>query len=84
MQSPEARDNGNVDRRAFLIGAGGALLTLASGCGSAATTQEASSGVRSGARIVKAPKGAPSTLQQAIRGHVFQRGQPGFTAAAHV
>ena len=84
MQSPEARDNGNVDRRAFLIGAGGALLTLASGCGSAATTQEAGSRIRSGARIVKAPKGAPSTLQQAIRGHVFQRGQPGFTAAAHV
>jgi FAD/FMN-containing dehydrogenase len=84
MQSPEENDRENLDRRAFLIGAGGAVIMLATGCGSGAKTQPASSGVRSSARIAKVPKGAPSTLQQAIRGHVFQRGQPGFTAAAHV
>lgn len=84
MQPPEAIEIDNLDRRAFLIGAGGAVLMLASGCGSEVKTQQASSGVRASAHITKAPKAAPSTLQRAIRGHVFQRSDPGFTAAAHV
>ena len=84
MDSPEARDADNVDRRAFLIGVGGAAVALATGCGSGATTPPASSIVRASARIGRARRAAPRTLQQAIRGHVFQRGQPGFTAAAHI
>jgi FAD/FMN-containing dehydrogenase len=81
MRPRDAHDAEKVDRRGFLIGASGAVLMLASGCGSEASVQQLTTGVRKArARIAKAPR----TLQQAIRGHVFQRGQPGFPSVAHV
>jgi FAD/FMN-containing dehydrogenase len=84
MRSLDVIDVETLDRRGFLIGAGGAVLVLASGCGSEATTRQLNSGISASARIAKVPKAAPRTLQQAIRGHVFERGQPGFPAVAHV
>ncbi len=72
-------ENGTLDRRAFLIGLGGAGLALAAGCGSSATETTARR-----VNSVLAAARTPHTLQQAIRGHVFERGQPGFVSASHV
>ena len=68
----------NLDRRAFLIGLGGAGLTLAS-CGSphVATVR------RAPARTLP-PSPVLRGLRRAIRGHVFLPGDPGFIGAAHV
>jgi hypothetical protein len=78
-------DGDSLDRRAFLAGLGGTAAMLAAGCGSgskhSSSTATASS---TSSHATKVPSGGPHTLQQAIRGHVFERGQPGFTAAAHV
>jgi FAD/FMN-containing dehydrogenase len=66
--------NEGFDRRSFLAGAGAALV---SGCAPAVVS--AGSGT---AR--KLPSRVPRTLQQAMRGHVFTRGDPGFPSVAHV
>jgi FAD/FMN-containing dehydrogenase len=71
-------EHGALDRRTFLVGLGGAGAALASGL-------DASSVPAVARRIAVARvRSAPRTLQQAIRGHVFVRGQPGFISAAHV
>jgi FAD binding domain/Berberine and berberine like len=72
-----------LDRRAFLLGAGGlGLALLGAGCGEAA---QALSGGSSGAGAPgRIAKGVPKKLEQAIRGHVFERGAPGYTGAARV
>lgn len=74
-----------LDRRAFLSGLGGVGLALVAGCGGSGTqtTRLASSLGPAGLRA-RASQASARTLQQAIRGHVFLPGQPGFTAAAHV
>src|SRR5438067_508128 len=79
--SASARDV--VSRRAFLFTMGSAGLALtALGCGSGhkeGTTRP----VRS-APVHQPGPPTPSTLQKAIRGQVFERGQPGFTVATQV
>ncbi|MDQ6607194.1 MAG: FAD-dependent oxidoreductase [Actinomycetota bacterium] len=74
-----------LDRRAFLAGVGSLGLALTTGRGASAKAKlppVTGAGPSSRARIAKA--GSPKTLQQAIKGHVFHRGQPGFGGAAHV
>jgi FAD/FMN-containing dehydrogenase len=71
-----------VSRRAFLAGLGSAGVALtALGCGSGhkSTKRPARS-----VPVHQPGPPVPSTLQQAIRGQVFERGQPGFTAAHQV
>jgi FAD/FMN-containing dehydrogenase len=82
--SSEGGDGESLDRRAFLIGLGGAGLILA-GCGSNAKTSHSGTGTRAttGARTT-VPRPLPGSLQRAIRGHVFERGSPGYSAAAHI
>jgi hypothetical protein len=70
-----------VDRRGFIAAGLGAGALALSGCGGAATRQAARKGPPRRYRI-RPP--APRRLAQAIRGHVFTRGAPGFLAAAHV
>jgi hypothetical protein len=68
-----------LSRRAFLGAAGASGLALFAGCASGdatATTDRAG-------RVARAAS-SPRTLQQAIRGRVFERGQAGFAAASHV
>ena len=81
-----------LDRRAFLGILGGAGAALIGACGGT-TTSHASVGVTTATRggvttatsTRKPPvAAAPKSLQQAIRGHVFSRGAPGYAAAAHV
>ncbi len=79
---PAERDDDRLDRRAFLAGVGGLGLALTTGCGGGAKAKAAG---KAGARTTGAiAKAAPRTLQQAIKGHVFKRGQPGFTGASHI
>ena len=80
MESLEPHVDDPVSRRRFLIGAGGAALTLAAGCGSG-TSHHTSTTSTTPATVSKPP---PGTLQQAIRGHVFERGAPGFPAVAQL
>jgi FAD/FMN-containing dehydrogenase len=73
-----------LDRRAFLIGAAGTTAALlVEGAGGLADGQVLARRAASG-RIARVPPAVPRTLQQAIRGHVFTRGAPGFTGAAHI
>jgi FAD/FMN-containing dehydrogenase len=70
--------NEQVDRRAFLVRAGAGGLSLAVG-------GEVSAQVARAARPSRRPRsGVPRTLQQAMRGRVFERGAPGFPQVAHV
>src|SRR5947209_6901204 len=79
--SPEGSEGGSLDRRAFLIGVSGAGLALATGCGGATKTSH--TGTRTQATTtVNRP--LPGSLEGAIRGQVIKRGDPGFTAAAHI
>jgi FAD/FMN-containing dehydrogenase len=77
--------NEPLDRRGFLAAAGASGVALLSGCSSAqvARTTAAVSGAARRPRV-GAAAGVPRTLRQAIRGRVFERGSPGFAAAAHV
>ena len=72
-------------RREFLAAAGVAGLSLAlSGCGEvAAGTAKRTAGLRNAA-ILPARSAPISGLQRVMRGHVFARGAPGFTAVSHV
>jgi FAD/FMN-containing dehydrogenase len=63
-----------IDRRSFLAAAGIGAASLALGTGTADASQ---------ARRALA-KPTPRSLAQAIRGHVFAPGSPGFTQASHV
>jgi FAD/FMN-containing dehydrogenase len=75
-----------IDRRTFLAGAGVATVALAAeaGCGGDAVkiATAAAATVRRGraGRVTRVPR----TLQQAMRGHVFRRGSPGFSAVSKV
>lgn len=76
-----------IDRRDFLARAGAGGLSLAvgataAGCGSGGATKVLDAALRSRKRKVGAP--IPRTFQQAMRGHVFNRGSPGFTSVAHI
>jgi len=62
-----------LDRRAFLAGVGTAGALVLGGCG-----------VSRVAGSLAASSGSAQKLARAIRGHVFARGAPGFTGAAHV
>jgi FAD/FMN-containing dehydrogenase len=80
--SSDGTESDSLDRRAFLIGLGGAGLTLAAGCGGATNK---STGTRATTNTrTTVPRPLPHSLQQAIRGQVIERGQPGFSAAAHI
>jgi FAD/FMN-containing dehydrogenase len=80
--SGEAKEGDDLDRRAFLSGLGGVGMMLVSGCGSRAKAGGTSRTGTSARAAV--PRALPRRLQQAIRGHVFERGHPGFSAVAHV
>jgi FAD/FMN-containing dehydrogenase len=84
--NPErGRETDTLNRRAFLIGLGGVGLGLVTGCGASATSStRVSFSTRTASHVTNAVQVSAQTLQQAIRGHVFERGQPGFVAAAHV
>jgi FAD/FMN-containing dehydrogenase len=71
-----AGSSGAVDRRGFLTGLG------AGGLAAVAGALPAGAAGRGRARVPGPP--VPRRLQQAIRGHVYQRGEPGFLDAAHV
>lgn len=66
-----------IDRRTFLAGVGAGGLALAAG-----------SGAEGAARLVERPRlpgpPVPRTLERAMRGHVFERGSPGFSSVARV
>ncbi len=70
---------GEIGRRTFLIRAAALAAGAELGGGTAGVLARA-------ARRPMAGRGAASarTLQQAMRGHVFERGSPGFASAAHV
>jgi hypothetical protein len=80
VESPARTASDTLDRRRFLLGAGGAVAALAAGCGSGTSRHTTSAATTT--RTVSKP--LPRTLQQAIRGHVFERGDPGFAAAAEI
>jgi FAD/FMN-containing dehydrogenase len=76
-----------VARRQFLATAGVALLSGCSGASVAGGVRRFRAGVGAPAgRGSSAPSAAavPRRLAEAIRGHVFVRGAPGFSGAAHV
>jgi FAD binding domain/Berberine and berberine like len=77
-----------IDRRDFLVRAGAGGLSLATGaavagCGSSGgtTTKVVEAALRRRKRVA-AP--IPRTFQAAMRGHVFNRGDPGFLSVAHI
>jgi FAD/FMN-containing dehydrogenase len=65
-----------VDRRGFIAAGLGAGALLVAGCGDTAA--------RRPARRASVRRATSSKLSGAIRGHVFERGSPGFRAAARV
>ncbi len=78
-----------IDRRRFLAQAGAGGLSLAAGatvagCGGSAstTTKVVEAALRKRKRATATP--IPRTFQAAMRGHVFNRGDPGFTSVAHI
>ncbi len=76
---------GSLSRRSFLIGMGGAGVALVSGCGgSRSRTAHTTTSATTTTRTTTATVAAPRTLQEAIRGHVFERGEPGYAAAAQL
>jgi FAD/FMN-containing dehydrogenase len=81
VASPDPIAGERLDRRRFLIGATSAALTVAAGCGSGAPHHPTSASTTTARTVSKVPAGS---LQQAIRGHVFERGAPGFAAAAQL
>ena len=77
----------HIDRRAFLAGAGSAALGLGvAACGGSSTVTRSKRVVTPTGSTPTTPLAprVPNTLQEAIRGQVIARGQPGFAQAAHV
>ena len=72
-----------IDRRDFLTRAGAGGLSLAVGAGAAAYASQGAGGVARGAARRRATP-IPKTFQAAMRGHVFNRGDPGFVQVAHI
>ncbi len=85
-------DTNVVNRRAFLVGAGGVGVALIAGCGgsksrtASTTTSTASSTTTasSTAQTSTATEPVAEVLRGAIRGRVFGPGQPGYAGAARV
>jgi hypothetical protein len=67
-----------IDRRRFLATAGASGLALAAGAGCGSEI------VRTAARRKRVVAPIPRTFQAAMRGHVFNRGDPGFLSVAHI
>ena len=84
--TPDGSDIKDLDRRAFLLGLGGVGVGLVAGCGGSAskTTSSAAAAKKTTVKAAEVAARAPRTLQQAIKGHVFLPGKPGFKGAAHV
>ncbi|MBV8991057.1 MAG: FAD-dependent oxidoreductase [Solirubrobacterales bacterium] len=81
----DGRSGDRLNRRAFLVGLGGAGAVLISGCGgSKSKTSHSTTSASTTTRTTTATEPTARTLQEAIRGHVFERGQPGYAAAAQV
>jgi FAD/FMN-containing dehydrogenase len=78
---PERTSDETVDRPRFLIGAGGAVMAVAAGYGSSSSHHTTSTTSTTACTVSKA---VPRTLQQSIRGHVFERGAPGFETVAQL
>jgi FAD/FMN-containing dehydrogenase len=82
-------DNTGIDRRDFLARAGAGGLSLAvgaavAGCGTSGaggTTSIVEAALRRRKRVATP---IPKTFQAAMRGHVFNRGDPGFPSVAHI
>ncbi len=71
-----------IDRRAFLVGAGVSAVAIAAeaGCGADAVKTARAAAITARRKTPSVPR----TLQQAMRGHVFERGSPGFSAVSKV
>jgi FAD/FMN-containing dehydrogenase len=84
--TPDGSDIKDLDRRAFLLGLGGLGVGVVAGCGGSAskTTSGAAAAKTTTVKAADVAARAPRTLQQAIKGHVFLPGKPGFKGAAHV
>jgi FAD/FMN-containing dehydrogenase len=81
MESTSGETVGDaLGRRGFLIGLGSLGVSVASG--SVAASQAARA--VDTPRAVKVPGATARTLAHAVRGPVFERGRPGFTAAARL
>src|ERR1700733_4338421 len=72
---------GRIDRRAFLVSAGAAGLSVACGTSGQTVARAGQTVARAGQRIARA---AASGAGPPIAGQVIKRGAPGFVAAAHV
>src|ERR1700733_14198668 len=72
---------GRIDRRAFLVSAGAAGLSVACGTSGQTVARAGQTVARAGQRIARA---AASGAGPPIAGQVIKRGAPGFLAAAHV
>ena len=85
-----------LSRRAFLVGLGGGGAALIAGCGgskpqsssstasSSASTASSSTTANSTTASATATQSDAQVLRASIRGHVFEPGKPGYTAAARV
>ncbi|MFZ0090190.1 MAG: FAD-binding oxidoreductase [Solirubrobacteraceae bacterium] len=83
--TPDGPGTNTLNRRAFLVGVGGAGAALISGCGgSKSKTVHTTTPASTTTHITSATQSTVHTLQGAIRGHVFERGRPGYAAAARV
>lgn len=77
----------HVDRRDFLAIAGTSGLALLAGCGGQQAAASGRAGTTAAARRLTTrttTAAVPRRLQQAIRGHVFTPGSPGYAGASHV
>ena len=73
-----------IDRRAFLAAAGVSAVALTAEAGCAAdAVKTATAAAAVTVRRTRAAR-VPRTLAQAMRGHVFTRGSPGFSAVSKV
>jgi FAD/FMN-containing dehydrogenase len=86
-QTQPSRAKDLVSRRAFLASAGSAGLTLtAVGCGSSgrpSATPTTKVREKPLSPVRRVARSSASTLEEAMRGRVIERGQPGFATAAH-
>jgi FAD/FMN-containing dehydrogenase len=94
----DGRGSNTVNRRAFLVGLGGAGAAFIAGCGGSKSNSVSSTSTSTTATTASSPtssattssssstatQSAARTLQGAIRGHVFEPGRPGYANAARV